>query len=688
MSDYRDNNPMPAPRNYTIKRIQAKRLSKLINVPESELVKAKLSIIKNKFRIDPKLFFFQRICGQVVKVDPATLEEKPVPFATVHVQDTDCHLLGFAPGGWPWMWFFPLWCDREEIGKVVTDACGRFCVNVPRWDIDWILKWRHIHICYPIIFRRPNIRDILEHERFKRFKKPIVRWPFPWPPPELEFINQGGIPLKQAQEYLSSPMVHKLISRTSAPTQTQHIDDLMQMPAFSQQISPPLPVNIRQIAKKKEKLEFGRQFDLDDKLSLRFNPHHYIGPFLRCIDLILPEWQSFIDVPDITFKVTQDVDSDGNEEVIYTESFFDVRWDETNIPDVKLVADQIALAGVTCDEIDVPCAEPAIVLAGKTPLHNPPLPEKPYVDTALGYALRTNRPHPSSSPSEAVLGETALSPFCGTFPFYGCNHSPGALYYRLAYQYKAPGSGTFLPDVIPFTGFTWPLYRWVGSPGHLEKLIVAPDSNGWYSILNDADGWMPSKLLLLWPSGSFQNGTYKVIMQFANPAKVLLPALTTAPVTLRVDNSYPGGGTSFFSALDWREVGGAWHHLEGEDLICPVMARTVGKDLEFRISYQASHPHFRSLYLSAVGCGGGSMLITSAPTTIYKWHTTPAQTSVTDTAEFKLPHTALQGGYSFWLRVDSRAFNPDDNNVFGADGYADPLYIYAHFSLQIAVVDN
>ena len=687
MSEEFEKDLIPAPRNYRIKRIQAERLSKLTDVAEDELYKTRLTSVTEKFRIDPKLLLFQRICGQVVKMDPATLEEKPVPFATVHVEDTDCHLISYAPGGWPWVWYFPLWCKREEIAKVVTDECGHFCVYVPRWDIDWILKWRHIHVCYPIIFKRPIIRDILEHERFKRFKKPILRRPFPWPPPEPEPILHGGTPLRMAKENLDRPMVEKLISRTASLEPTHELDQLMDTPAFTQQISPPLPIHIRQITKKREKLDFGRQFDLDEKLAMRFDPHHYIGPFLRCFDVVLPEWQKIMDVPDITFKVTQDVDSDGVEEVIYSESFFDVRWDEANIPDVKLEADQIALAGITCEKVEVPCAEPSIFLAGKTPLHNPPAPEKPYMDTALGYALRTNRPRPSSDPYEAISGETALTPFCGTFPFYGCNNTPGAKYYRIAYQYKAPGAASYFPDVIPFTGFTWPLYRWVGAPGHLEKLIVAPDSNGWYTILNDADGWLPAKLLMLWPSGSFQNGSYKMVMQFANPAKALLPGKTTAPVVMRLDNSRPGSGTSFFTALDWRETGGAWHHLEGEDLICPVMPRTPGKDMEFRLSYQASHPHFRSLIISAVGCGGGNMITISAPTTVYKWHTTPAQTSVTDTAEFQLPHTALQGGYSFWMRVDSRAFNPDDNTAFGNDGYADPLYIYAHFSLQIAVVD-
>ena len=33
-----------------------------------------------------------------------------------------------------------------------------------------------------------------------------------------------------------------------------------------------------------------------------------VGPFLRCRDVIVAEWQTFFDVPDITFRVTQDVD--------------------------------------------------------------------------------------------------------------------------------------------------------------------------------------------------------------------------------------------------------------------------------------------------------------------------------------------------------------------------------------------
>ncbi len=95
---------------------------------------------KFKWKIDPELLFFRKICGRVVKKDPVTGVEYPVPFATVHVQDTDCSLLWYSPSPWPWGWFFPLFCHREELATVKTDACGNFCVWIPRFEIDWILR--------------------------------------------------------------------------------------------------------------------------------------------------------------------------------------------------------------------------------------------------------------------------------------------------------------------------------------------------------------------------------------------------------------------------------------------------------------------------------------------------------------------------------------------------------------------
>ncbi len=99
---------------------------------------------------------------ELSKKDPATGVEYPVPFATVHVEDTDTNFLGFFPAESPWGWLFPLFSRREEIAVTRTDACGRFCVYVPRWEIDWILRFRRERFCFPDVLIKPNIRDLLQ----------------------------------------------------------------------------------------------------------------------------------------------------------------------------------------------------------------------------------------------------------------------------------------------------------------------------------------------------------------------------------------------------------------------------------------------------------------------------------------------------------------------------------------------
>ena len=305
----------------------------------------------------------------------------------------------------------------------------------------------------------------------------------------------------------------------------------------------------------------------------------------------------------ILSPASQDVDGDGDEETIYSEGFFDVRWDATSIPDVTLEATQIALAGVACDGSEVPCAEPQIVLAGKMPLHNLPGPADPYIDQVSGYARRVNRPHPSGNLVDPPPNPLASSPFAGTFPIYGCNQHAGAVYYRLLYSFKAPGASSYTSPV-PFIGHSWPLYRWVG---HLESMTVTPDGSGWYSILNPADGWMPANLLLNWPTSAYQNGTYKIYMELGNAGKSVVYT-TTPEIALRVDNSSPTD--SQFTGLAWRVLGSsAWIDL---DLICPVVARPTGSDIEFRVSYVASAAHLRSFVLGGGGCGRGVFAVSRA----------------------------------------------------------------------------
>src|SRR5262245_65513091 len=61
------------------------------------------------------------------------------------------------------------------------------------------------------------------------------------------------------------------------------------------------------------------RLNVDPKLLDHFDPARFIGPFFRCVDVYLPEWSLVLDVPDITFRVTQDVNNDGTEETIYGE---------------------------------------------------------------------------------------------------------------------------------------------------------------------------------------------------------------------------------------------------------------------------------------------------------------------------------------------------------------------------------
>ena len=141
---------------------QAARLGALAELEPKQLAGLTVAEITDKFKwkIDPQILLFRKICGRVVKKDPVTGVEYPVPFATVHVQDTDCSLLWYFPKPWPWGWFFPLFCHREELATVKTDECGNFCVFIPRWDIDRILRFRLKRICFPDIVR-PNLRDLI-----------------------------------------------------------------------------------------------------------------------------------------------------------------------------------------------------------------------------------------------------------------------------------------------------------------------------------------------------------------------------------------------------------------------------------------------------------------------------------------------------------------------------------------------
>jgi hypothetical protein len=287
---------------------------------------------------------------------------------------------------------------------------------------------------------------------------------------------------------------------------------------------------------------------------------------------------------------------------------------------------------------------------------------------------------------------------------YGCNSYKGAQYYRVLYTHQAPGKSPTAK--VPFLGITWPLWRWVGSPGHLETLNVAPDSNGWYPILSDAAGWMPAHLLLNWSSGDA--GLYRLQLEFADNGKQVIAGSQTPPVGIFVDNTRP---TAIITEIRWRVQGETSWRDPTLSRKCAVIMRPTGAALEFKITYQAAAMHLRDLLLAGSGCDASNPAATPQRLTFtgwsepasaefdavgvslnpyVRWHAGPNDNNVSRAAIFSLSAAALQGAYDFSLWVNSRAFNPagGDGGYGPFDWYYDtPSPIYGYDYWKFAVID-
>jgi len=143
--------------------LQLARLADLAGVPVDEVEGKSIATLKNELLLDPVLFEFELVCGQVVKVDPVTGLKYPVVGATVTINDLECDWLWFFPVGWPWSWGFrwPRCVSVPIETNVQTNACGEFCVLIPRWDIEWIRSWITERWCFPEILKRPTVGDLL-----------------------------------------------------------------------------------------------------------------------------------------------------------------------------------------------------------------------------------------------------------------------------------------------------------------------------------------------------------------------------------------------------------------------------------------------------------------------------------------------------------------------------------------------
>lgn len=673
----------PEPDKLPVTTRQAAYLSDLTGVASEKLAGKTHAALDDILRrkIDPELLFYRRVCGQVVRKDPGTGVLQGVPNATVHVEDTDCSFLGLFPweGPWSWWWWFwPIFCNREEIATTMTDECGKFCVWIPRWDIDRILWFRKQRICFPEIYR-PTIRDILDEIRIPVTKPPFPDPPNPPDPPPFDLLDREL--LAQVGERLGGRSLDKLTQyaeRRSFGQQTGELTALLDEPAFIDTFPPPL---------NDDKLKQLETLDLKERLSERFekakfdlaelSPIKAIGPFLRCRDVYVAEWEYFSDVPDITFRVTQDVDLDGDEELIYSESFFDVRWNAGPISPVTLQASSIARPSAICDKPVIVCGnKPAIVTVGLMPL------AASHHNNATGHATRVNRPRPGGLFTDAPVGP-AQAPYAGTLQLHGCHHIAGAAYYRLLYSYNGATE-------VPFLGLDWYPPKLTGPPWWYHAV---PDADGWYEVLPAAQLVFPN-WLLNWPTTSGPNGKYDVRLELADGSKNPLapPARYSDKVLFTVDNTQPLAG---FTQIRWR-VAGAPSYLPANTytwpFVCIVIKRPKATDIEIEVSWSASALHFRSSRLSAGGCGAGNPTLSGSPPPIADrehWHENFMDNFVSKTALYDLDGSLPQGSYSFSIDAYSRAFNPaGDGGGPATNWLADYDYIHVNPSVALSVIDN
>jgi hypothetical protein len=168
------------------------------------------------------------------------------------------------------------------------------------------------------------------------------------------------------------------------------------------------------------------------------------------------------------------------------------------------------------------------------------------------------------------------------------------------------------------------------------------------------------------------------------------PIFTTPnAVPFQIDNS---STLPLITSLSWRVLpSGSWHTFP--NLICPIVERPIGADIEFSVQYTVSAPHLLKTLLSSSGCGGGSMVPNPEPT-VYPyehWHTDAIDNSVAQTATFTLPGSALPGCYGFSLNGYSRAINPaggDPSNPQASDWYVDTQWLnWNQYNVSVAVVN-
>jgi hypothetical protein len=655
--------------------IQARRLAALSGVAVDSLVGHTIAALAEKYRweIDPELFLFRRICGRVVKKNPVTGIDYGVPGATVHVLDTEDEYWGFFPFGWLWGWLFPFGRTAEEITSTVTDDCGNFCVWIPRFDIDWVVRWREERYCFPEFLVRPSIANLLRQTFEAEPKTPFPPNPNPPDPPSLanlvtiraDIATQIG---SRAQQVLETQVSSAAFGASSAALTAQ-----LGRRAFSQQVPPPLPERVRELHARGEMQALVKHVGITAEHLPKVDFNRYLGPFLRCIDVLVPEWYPIVESPDIAFHVTQDVNGDGIPDTIY-DGGFDVPWALFPIPQVTLEASPIAVASPApeCGGDPLPCTDtPEIQQIGLMPL------QPAYINISTGLATRPNQPR-NGGTSSGVRVYPSTAPFCGELQLYGCNHLEGAQYYRVMVKYAA-GSGIPTPSAGAFGPYqpllaTWPVWRYLPAftPG-----MQSPDPAGWYPVLDDS--YSPVHLLADWtPPG---DGIYNVYIEVADAGHTVIG--TSPAITFVYNNTAPIVAFDP-STFGWR-VAGSGSGFTPLPLSCAIISR-LHRDLEIQIGVNVTSNHLRSVTLDGATCGGSALTALSGTTDW--WYQNPGDTSFSTVATFTIPGTAQAGCYAFSVDAVSRAFNPaGSDGGFALNYIYDPVWRYSIPSVTVAIID-
>jgi hypothetical protein len=637
---------------------QAARLAALAPVAAEKLAGQRLVDVTDRIKavIDPSLLAFRKVCGRVVKLDAAG-NELPVPFATVTVYDVDLGLLAWSPADSLFSWFYPFNVRREQLARVTTDECGRFCVWLPRFDIDYYLKWRLERQCYLGWLRRPSLEDLLR-----------AREVLPKPQPDPGPIKLDEHLLVHASRVIDAKAVVKLrevsLLKRPGPVMTK-VDPELARAAFPQRTRAPLTADAVEALSPKLRPKLAARIGVPVEMLAKLDPKRVYGPFLRCREIIVPQWSPVLDVPDISFEVTQDVNGDGQQEVIYSEGLFEVRWDANAIADVVLRADSMAVTSTSCDVPDVNTGgDVAILFASNYPLQVGNI-ASDYHDGVSGYAKLPNRPDADGVPG-GTRTEPSVAPFVGSFYLMGNAERPGATHYRVHHQVDG-GAASYL------NGAFGPLMKLVGTT--LQQLVVTPVDGQWYPIVPRSAGWTPVGILAPVSEGGDHLHSFHLEFGVAAPGGAITPVANSATpgVNLQIDGTGP---TVEFQAFQWRhpEVSLAWQTLATGD--CAVVAREANRRVQFRLALRVSADHLRNFAVGASGCGpaGGPTLITdgrdglpvAAADAAAHWYRDANDNAHSRELFFELPAGAPAGCYNFSVFAATRAFAPTAV-VIGAD---------------------